>query len=89
MRSVVFTCIGRANLLVDVGIVGFMIYYYLYFYMLKKKKYVQENIRPVFMGIFIFLLFVDIANVSYYDPIIQLVIVLEFLIIQLSKQKLK
>ena len=74
------------ELLVDVGIVGFMIYYYLYFYMLKKKKYVQENIRPVFMGIFIFLLFVDIANVSYYDPIIQLVIVLEFLIIQLSKQ---
>lgn len=75
------------ELLVDVGLVGFILYYRGYYYLLKeslKKK--SEAMSCVFI-MTIMVLALDTGNVSYYDMRVQLLLVILFGILRLEKKK--
>ncbi len=67
------------ELLVDIGIIGFTIYYYIYVIILKKylKKKDNLNLLQVCMlGLFISFITIEYGIVSYYDKFLQLLLVL-------------
>ncbi len=69
------------ELLVDVGLVGFLVYYSAYFYLLKCRKKIAKPALPWYLAITVFLLFADMTNVSYYEFTIQIVLCLAFCIL--------
>ncbi|MBQ8779844.1 MAG: O-antigen ligase family protein [Alistipes sp.] len=66
------------ELLVDVGLVGFLIYYSIYFFLIRKHKRMNSKYKAWFMGFIVFSLIADFTNVSYYEFSLQLLICLLF-----------
>lgn len=67
------------ELLVDVGIIGLFLYYYVYIKMIKKylrKKNELNLLQICMLGVLISLLIIEYGIVSYYDKFLQLLLVL-------------
>lgn len=75
------------ELLVDIGLVGIVIYYSAYYYLyLKLRKY--SDTLSMWCKVFLFiLLFLAFFEVLYYEPLEQLVFCLIFCIVELNKKK--
>lgn len=72
------------ELLVDVGIIGTCIYYYIYILCLKnsiKERKKLDRCQTMFVGIIIALLISEIGLVSYYDKYFQIILLLSWLVL--------
>lgn len=69
------------EILADCGILGFVIYYSLYFIVLKKffGRYKQSTIYGVYVMIITFILILEITQVTYYYESVQFVLAVLFL----------
>lgn len=78
------------ELLVDVGIIGTAIYYYIYIYIIKhlfKTARKKETIASLFFVLIILLMVIEYGFVSYYDNLMQLIICLGYAATQVFKEK--
>lgn len=73
------------ELLVDVGFIGFCIYYSSIVYLIKQHSRIRKDVAPWFGALIVFLLFCDFANVAYYEPTLQFVLCIAFSIVNLYK----
>ena len=78
------------EMLVNFGIIGFIVYYTMYFYLMVKniKLYLLRNkiIIPFLINIIIVFI-IEMAMISYKDRFFYLVLGLNFMIIELSKNR--
>ncbi|MBE6270416.1 MAG: O-antigen ligase family protein [Prevotella ruminicola] len=75
------------ELLVDVGVVGFFLYYRGVYYLLRESLKKKSNAMSFVFIMTIMVLVLDTGNVSYYDMRVQLLIVILFGILRLEKKK--
>ena len=76
------------ELLVDVGIIGTIIYYSGYYYLLKESIIIKSHAASWVFALLIVVLVLDVAYVSYYDLNNQLLLAILFGVIYLEKNKL-
>lgn len=80
------------ELLVDVGIIGLFLYYYIYINMLKKylRKKDELNLLQICMlGVLISILIIEYGIVSYYDKFLQLLLLLIWLSLSINNNENK
>lgn len=79
-----------AELLYDLGLVGFLLYYGYMFklgYSLLKQKSKSKEYKILGLALVIQLLVFDMGGVSYYDMLIQILLCIVFMCLKFGKQK--
>ena len=71
------------ELLVGVGIIGLLIYYWGYIVIISKSIRIWNFYTKLALTLIIISLFIDIANVSYYSILSQFVLCIAFILIRL------
>lgn len=79
------------QLLVECGIVGFLLYYSMYAFILAKLyKYIKKNVEAlVIFTLIVMNLVYDFSTPSYYDKLTYVYLVLGFLFIRINRNKVK
>lgn len=72
------------ELLVGVGVIGTFIYYYGYYYVMRRAMRQKSNFSPWIVSLFLIILFIDFAMVSYYSTMFILLICIGFSAISLK-----
>ena len=74
------------ELLVDVGVIGVVLYYRGYFYLLKESLKNKSIAMSCVFILTIVIFALDIGNVSYYDMRVQLLLVILFCVLKIEKE---
>ena len=73
------------ELLVDIGIIGFAVYYISYIFLLSRFKVLDKEKKSWALGFLVMLLFSDMFHVSYYEVSMQILLCILYIIIRIER----